>query len=314
MLWGRLQRRGALLFLVLLFAARSALADDDATPTYHSAASEVRITFFATDSANHPLNNITQDDFAVVDGEAIVRDFRSLAHSQETALDVIILIDTSESVAARLPSTVKEILHLLSRSQADVSDSISVVSFSGLQPVVLCAHDCRSSDAGPKLVSMKASGATPLFDAVEYSANLLSRHPVANIRPVVILFSDGDDTISKVSASDALRAVIDSGALLYTIDLNNSAESRGSGVLREMAETTGGRYFPPRANTLAVLQSVFEDLRASWVVTYELPDANPGFHALRILPKHNLGLRFHCRSGYYYGTNVPQNVPQDVPQ
>jgi len=48
-----------------------------------------------------------------------------------------------------------------------------------------------------------------------------------------------------------------------------------------------------------ILHAVLADLRASYVVTYQLPSRSAGFHALRILPKHNLNLRFHCRRGYF---------------
>jgi hypothetical protein len=48
------------------------------------------------------------------------------------------------------------------------------------------------------------------------------------------------------------------------------------------------------------MQNIFADLHASYVVTYRLPSRTAGFHSLRILPKHNLNLRFHCRRGYFY--------------
>jgi VWFA-related protein len=130
---------------------------------------------------------------------------------------------------------------------------------------------------------------------------------------VLILFSDGDDTISKISAREALQTVVSAGALLYTIDLNaidskgraKNRDDSGSQVLRQMAEATGGRYFCTREQATDALQSALEDLHASYVVTYELPSRAAGFHTLRILPKHNTNLQFHCRNGYFYGTGVP---------
>jgi VWFA-related protein len=299
------QNQWWLAFFLLPLAARGAPTDDAAVTTYRSTASEVRVTFFATDNANHPVATITRDDFAIADGDTIIREFRSLARSEETAIDAVILIDSSESVANRLPGTVKGVMHALSQNQSGVGDSLSIISFSGLQPLELCVRNCRGSGTDQKLRSLKASGPTPLFDAIASSANLFSEHRAFAARPVVILFSDGDDTISRLSGSDALQSLIESGALLYAIDLNESERSQGSAILRQMAEATGGRYFSSQQNPVAVLQSVFEDLRASWVVTYEVPNAISGFHALRILPKHNPNLRFHCRAGYYYGTAVP---------
>jgi VWFA-related protein len=278
--------------------------DDGGGGTYRSSTSEVRVTFFATDGSNHPVNMVTNDDFAIVDGDTIIRHFRSLARSEETALDAVILIDTSESVARRLPATVKEVLRILSQSGSGAGENFSIVSFSGLQPVALCLHNCDTSEAGQRLLSVKASGPTPLFDALAYSVNLLSQWRASAARPVLILFSDGDDTISKVSGFDALDVLMDSGIALYAVDLDNSGKSPGSAVLRRMAEATGGRYFSEQS-AATVLQSVLEDLRTSWVVTYELSNTTIGFHPLRILPKHDLELRFHCRGGYYYGGTVP---------
>ena len=53
------------------------------------------------------------------------------------------------------------------------------------------------------------------------------------------------------------------------------------------------------------VKGALADLRASYVVTYQLPSRAVGFHSLRILPKHNLNLRFHCRNGYYYEASIP---------
>lgn len=292
--------------LLFLLSGFVFAGNDPPTATYHSTVSEVRVTFFATDESNHPIASIRKDDFAVVDGDMVVREFRSLTPSDETALDVVVVLDASESVTPRFQATVNAVLQLLSQKQIATDDHISVMSFAGLQPAVLCARNCRSSDASQKLLSAKAAGATPLFDTLAYGANFISSRQVPGVRPVLILFSDGDDTISKTSAPDALQAVIASGALLYAIDMNQPGDaSRGSAALRKMAEATGGRYFSLRDGAANVLQAALEDLRASFVVTYALPTPAVGFHSLRILPKHNLNLRFHCRNGYYYGNSFP---------
>lgn len=278
-------------------------ADDPPVTTYHASVSEVRVTFFA-DENNRPVETIRKDDFAVVDGGIVVREFRSLARSDETALDVVIVADSSESVAPRFQGMMNDVRALVSQETAASDDNISVVSFGGLQPVVICARDCRSAPAQQSLLAMQAAGATPLFDALMTASGLVLSRRIAGVRPVLILFSDGDDTISKASAQDALHAVIASGALLYSIDLNNTGTlGLGSSLLQRISEMTGGRYF--REGSSNVLQSALEDLRASYVVTYRLPNHTVGFHSLRILPKHNLNLRFHCRSGYYYGTGSP---------
>jgi VWFA-related protein len=298
--------RSALLLLILPAFAFAANANDSPATTYRTAVSEVRVTFFTSDDKNRPVDTIRKDDFAIVDGDTVVREFRSLSRSDDTALDVVVLVDSSESVAPRFQATMNEALQMVSQRHVTTDDNIAVVSFAGLQPALICSRNCRSPAAGRNLLALKPAGATPLFDALAYAAKLISSRRAPGVRPVLILFSDGDDTISKTSAQDALRAVIASGAPLYAIDMNKPGDGwRGSAALQQMAEATGGRHFSAREGAANVLHTALEDLRASYVVTYQVPSPAVGFHSLRILPKHNLNLRFHCRNGYYYGTDIP---------
>ncbi len=308
-------RNSGLCAVLLLLSPPIIRAGDEneaANAPYRASTSEVRLTFFTTDERNHPVDVVSKDDFAVIDDDIVVREFRALTRSEETALDVVILVDTSESVTGRLNSVKRDVLSLIAQSSG--AGRISVVSFSGLQETLLCSGDCGSTDATRRLLGMQTSGATPLYDALKYSAEFIANLHMPGARPVVLLFSDGDDTISRTSARDALQAVTAAGALLYTVDLNvistterdgNRNDSPGSVTLRQMAEATGGRYFSTGEDAMNALQTALEDLRASYVVTYALPRRTIGFHALRILPRHNPALQFHCHSGYYYWTSVP---------
>ncbi len=284
--------------------------NDSSHATYRSTTSEVRISFFATDGNNHPVGALGQDelrqsDFVIVDDGIVIRNFRSLMRSDETALDVVVMVDASESVGGRFPATMRNVLQLIAQNGGTNDHKLSVVSFAGLHSAVVCTDDCRSAIAKEKLLSVMAVGATPLYEALDYSANFISARHTAGVRPVLLLFSDGQDTISKISAQQALQAVIASGALLYAVDVGKPGDNPGaSALLHRMAESSGGRYFSGReTNAASVLQAALDDLRASYVVSYRLPSRTIGFHSLRILPKQNLNLQFHCRGGYYYPTN-----------
>ncbi len=217
--------------------------------TYRTSASEVRLAFFTTDGKNHPVDVVSKEDFAVVDDDMIVRDFRSLMRSEETALDVVILVDTSGSIASRLHYVRKDVLSLIRQNPAD--SRVSVMSFSGLQPALLCSGDCGSAEATRKLMATQASGATPLYDALAYAAEFLADRHVRGARPVLLLFSDADDTISRTSARDALQAVIAAGALLYTVDLNviGRPDKEKMEITRTAALRCGGWPRRPGADT-----------------------------------------------------------------
>lgn len=295
--------------LAVLFAFFPGLllarTSDDPLTTYRTSTSEVRISFFATDERNHPVENLGKDDFAIVDGDMVIRDFRSLARASDTALDLVLLVDDSESVERRFQQMQKAVLQLIATDGIS-ADRVSIVTFSGMHPTVLCVRDCTAPGTKQKLMAAKAEGATPLFDAVKYTAGLVTSDGKPDARQVVILFSDGHDTISMASYRDALQAMIASGAMLYTVNIDRSQDSfsQGSRTLQQMADSTGGRSFQITDHTVDILQAVLADLHASYIVTYQLPSRNAGFHSLRILPKHNLNLHFHCRKGYNYDDEV----------
>ena len=279
-----------------------ARAENDAPDiAYRTGTSEVRVTFFATDENNRLVQAIDRNDFAVVDGEMVVRDFRSLTRSDETKLDIVVLVDTSESVAPRFQAIADQVLRLISRNHS--GDDLSIITFAGLRPFLLCAADCGGAATESTIRSLNPAGPTPLFDSLAFSAGFLADRHAAGVRQVLILLSDGNDTISRTSARHALDSVIATGALLYTVNPNKPArDPKGSFALAQMAEATGGRSFsaPNDADAAEVLEAALADLRASYVVTYPVPSRAAGFHSLRILPKHNLNLRFHCRRGYFY--------------
>jgi len=105
--FGRRNRLRLSLFVLVLVASfspsHSAVglspigAEDPGNDTYHSTASEVRLVFFATDEHNHNVQDLYKDDFAVVDDENVIREFRSFTPSASIKLDVIVLIDSSDS-------------------------------------------------------------------------------------------------------------------------------------------------------------------------------------------------------------------------
>lgn len=332
--------------LTLVFSGLASAEDKGegaSAATYHSSVAEVRVTFFATDENNHPLENVSMGDIAIVDSEQVIRNFRSLARCDGTSLNVVALVDISESAASHFRVEMNEVLRLVAREQSIASDSIAVLSFGGtlagadrdgqggtergwssdLRPVVFCSARCSADEIARLLArGLKSSGTTPLFDALIFASDFIAQQGRAGARPVVILFSDGDDTISLHSRGEALQAVRDAGALVYAVDIGaaksqglapgsyyTSGYASGSAFMRQVSEVSGGRYlYIPQGASQAdsgasVLNAVLDDLRATYVVTYDLPSRHPGFHSLRVLPTHKLNLKFHSRDGYDYEPN-----------
>jgi len=273
--------------------------------TYHRTVSEVRLVFFATDEHNRPVAGLQKDDFAVVDDEKVIRDFRSFTRSASTKLDVIVLFDSSESVLPHFKQEMTDVLQLISQWPWSSEDNVSVLSFSGTEAHTICAGNCRSSLTADQVASSPSGGATPLFDGLDTATNLLSQRRRPDVWPVIILFSDGDDTISKASFGEALENVLASGARIYAIDVSSpSRPSNGTATLRRLADDSGGSWARTSDGVVRIFNDLMDDLHSAYVVTYGLPESRSDFHSIRILPTHNLNLQFHCRRGYHHSDSA----------
>jgi VWFA-related protein len=282
-----------------------AIAGDPAKFTYRTSADEVRLTFSATDQNHRGVASLQPSDFAVVDKDIIVRNFQSFTRSDSTELEIAVLFDASESVNPRFRRETADVLNLVAQTAEIPDENLSMFSFHGLQPVLLCAENCRASRAAERLPAGRAGGLTPLFDAIVYASEFLSHQGDAHAERILIVFSDGVDTSSRNSLRDAIDASLRSEVQVDCIDVNQqSHSSEGAGVLRDLADATGGGYFSPPNGAIRALNAILEDFRTSYSVTYRLPSRALGFHRVRILPTHNLNLQFRSRRGYYYPNQV----------
>ena len=282
--------------------------------TYHHSVSEVRLVFFAADERNHAVNDLQKNDFAVVDADAVVRDFRSFTRADLINLDVVVLMDSSESILPRLRQEVADVQQLISQWPWRSGDKVSVLSFSGMQTRLICSEDCRSAFVADRVYSSPTGGATPLFDALKKAANLLDARAQPDVWRVIVLFSDGDDTISAASLKEALGTIQTAEVQVYAVDNGISGRaSNGTAILQRIAADSGGRYLRSSDGPVKVLNSVIDDLHSARVVTYSLPAADADFHSIRILPTHNLKLQFRCRSGYYHSAGSAVTYQEERP-
>jgi Ca-activated chloride channel homolog len=270
--------------------------------TVHTDANEIRLSFSATDQNDHGVATLQAGDIVVVDRDIVVRRFQSFARSDWTRLEIAILADSSESMTPQFGHEVKEIVDLLSASEGIPEENLSLFSFRNSQPALVCAGNCRASEGADRLPAIQPGGLTPLFDAVVLAADFLARHSDPSPEKILIVFSDGADTISRNTLSAAIETAVRDDVRIYSVDLNHTASS-GSIVLYRFSADTGGRYFSERTTVADVLSAILETFRATYSVSYRLPTQVLGFHSIRVLPTHNLHLQFRSRSGYYYPDN-----------
>jgi len=291
--------------LVFLASVAFALgAENDAPRTdYHADVAEVRLTFFATDQNHHTVAAVDEKDFAVVDQDLVVRTFNSFRRAVWTDLNVAVILDSSESAAGQFKQEIAEAMQWMTQSHEIPEQSFSLISFRASKPTLICSGNCRAGATAAPL-STPVGALTPLFDAVVLAAGVIAQHASPHSKKALILFSDGEDTVSRNGEADALAAALANDIPIYAVDLNRGGRSSaGTALLQKLAGATGGRYFVLEHDPGRAFDAVLADFHAAYTVTYRVPDRTAGFHSVRILPTHNLNLHFHCRGGYEYSAN-----------
>ncbi len=298
-----LNRIALFLFALLVAVVLSFIplyAADETGYTIRSSANEVRLAFAASDRQGHVIKTLRSSDVAVADNGSIIRQFRSFRPTSESPVDLVILLDASDSVASQIPAEIAEVTSFIEGSTWGERDRVSILTFGGLRPQLLCARKCSGEAARVKLSALRANGATPLYDALLQASEILQENRDSESRPAMVLFSDGVDTISMHSASDALQAAQNLQSAIYSVNSRSrkSAAGKGDVILDYLAASTGGLSFGPGQDVAAVLRMILDDLHSGYVLTYVLPEQSVGQHSVRILPTSDPKLQFRSRRAY----------------
>jgi hypothetical protein len=209
-------------------------------------------------------------------------------------------------VAAQVPLAVAGVQRLLLQMNWGAHDRISILTFGGPRPELLCALHCTGVPAVVRLDGVRAGGETPLYDAMLAAARLMDQDNNPEARPAMVLFSDGVDTISMHSLQDALLAAQRRQVAIYTVNTRPKGKgdaSRGDRILDLLAVNTGGLSFARGTNSGAALSAVIDDLHGGYVLTYDPPGRSSGWHTVHVLPAANRQLRFRSRLAYEDGVD-----------
>jgi Ca-activated chloride channel family protein len=151
----------------------------------------------------------------------------------------------------------------------------------------------------------KPEGATALFDAIAQAAAYL--RPEQG-RKVIVVVSDGADTISDLDFNTTLQRVLGADCQIYAVqtshtenpNLRNVAAER---YLQEFTSQTGGAVYVPRGtdDLDAAFAQISADLAQQYVLSYyPQDDHNDGrFRSIGLRVATRPDLRVRARKGYY---------------
>jgi Ca-activated chloride channel family protein len=242
---------------------------EDPGSTFRVNVKLVNVFSTVTNSGGAPVSSLKQEDFQVFeDGKP--QKIAVFQRESELPLSIVIAIDTSLSTRndqkLELDSA-RRFAHTILRP----IDGISLFQFSEVvDQLTPFTADIRVIDRGISRVHTGA--ATALYDTLYLGSDaLLERRG----RKVMVVITDGGDTVSKTSYQDAVREAQQAEVILYSviivpIESNAGRDIGGEHALIQLSRDTGGKYF--YASSLEQLDSAFRqisnELRTQYLIAY----------------------------------------------
>jgi Ca-activated chloride channel homolog len=264
----------------------------------------VNVYVTVTDAHGSPVAGLKKENFRLQEDG---REQTISVFDKESALplSIALAIDTSLSTRHDLPleqASAKRFARAILRPV----DALSVFGFSEtvMQSTSYTA-DMHRIEEGIDHVHLGA--ATALFDAVYLTSRSLDKRQG---RKVMVLITDGGDTISKFSYQEAARAAEEAEALVYSIivvPIESSAgrETGGENALIQLSEDTGGKYY--YATSMSQLDDAFrqisDELRTQYLLAYYPSQrlSNSQFRRIQVAvtPAEPASYHVRHRAGYY---------------
>ena len=179
-------------------------------------------------------------------------------------IDVILVLDTSGSMQGRSLAAAKQAANAFV-DKLEPGSRVGVISFSD-QPRVVSPIAAPQPGLKPSIDALSASGETALYDALALSAKEASRAQVR--RPLVVLLSDGGDTVSRGQLDTAVKNLKSAGAPVLVVALP-SAEADHK-TLRSISSQTGGRFASVGGadELVRFYEKLASQLQTTWNLTY----------------------------------------------
>jgi len=255
---------------------------------------EVYATVF--DHKGYYVDGLGRDSFEVYeDGK---RQQISSFETQSQALSCAILLDTSGSMAEALPRVKNSIVKFI--DQLDSHDMVAIYTFD--QRLVTRQEFTTDKGMAKRAVlRTRAEGGTALFDSLsEVSLETSARSG----KKAIVVFTDGDDNSSALTANTTASRAAKLGIPLYAIAAGEATRSRQlRAILNELSQRTGGATYEVKrpTDTEGVFLDVTHDLQHLYMVSYHAP-AGPADGRWRKIDLAVKGLKkysIRAKEGYY---------------
>jgi Ca-activated chloride channel family protein len=255
-----------------------------------------------TDSAKRLVPDLLREDFEVFDNgkPQTLTNF----DNQVTPINAVVMLDTSGSMTLAL-DMVKQgaeefLIRLLPEDKAKVgafNDKLEV------KPDVGLPFSNNRDQLIRALQDLDFGYPTRLYDAVDFSINELK---AVDGRKVVLVFTDGEDTASKIDSGDATERARVEEVMVYSIGMENEYLAGNQRVrtspdrgLRKLSEETGGGFFmlKKKDELGPTFTRIAQELHSQYVMGFSPENLDNKIHKLEVRVKRP-GMTARARKSY----------------
>lgn len=275
-------------------------------PSFKAGTQIVPLYVTVVDGEKRLVPDLGREDFEVLDNGKPVT--LTLFNNEPEPFSVAVMLDTSASMTGSLDllkdAAEQFIIRLLPEDRGMVGAFNDKIQF----PIASFTSD-RDELAGA-LRELGFGNPTRLFDAIEAGIQQLRE---VQGRRVVLVFTDGEDTASKIGQGKVLDQARADEVMIYSIGLESEyfngqyrVRTRPDRGLRRLADETGGGYFElKKTDDLGpTFTRVAQELHSQYVLGF--PPATDGkLHKLEVRVK-KLGMSARARKSYLAPTGGTQ--------
>ena len=258
-----------------------------------------------TDRQGGVVSDLGRQDFEIHENGVPQR--IQLFKNEDIPVTVGLIVDHSTTMERKLPE-VTAAAQAFARS-SNREDEMFVVNFNekvslGLSPTTRFTN---SADEIERAIAAKPTlGQTALYDAI--AKGLEELRAGSRDKKVLIVVSDGGDNVSSHSLGEVMKLAERSSAIIYTVGIFDEGDpDRNPGVLRRLAQATGGEaFFPDELGEVAsICGRIARDIRHQYTIGY-VP-GNPArdgvYRAIQVQARANSHgrLSVRTRAGYRAG-------------
>lgn len=259
------------------------------------------LLFTATDRQRRFLTTLRAEDIRVVE-DGVTQQLFTFQRETNRPLALALLVDVSGSQERTLPQEKGAARVFIERVLKSEKDQAAIIPFAGsafleqpltnnviqiyrtLQSVEVAVPAYLGSgipltgiQTGPGLPAPPEPGSTAIWEAITLTSSHVLQATPDQKRKAIILLTDGWDTTSRISRSDAIESVLAAEAVIYVIGIGDSKQGGvNRGTLTEIAERTGGRAFFPKKDTdlTTAFAEIEQELRTQYLIAYSSSNKN----------------------------------------